>query len=113
MRSGKSTCLCRVLEILASMLLCQLSDWFSHCVVIYRIAIFVLLNTRELCLCIASPLLLARAGCSNMFSLIHGSLTLNWKHPVHSLTPIFHKKHFNIILTFISTYPKWSPLFDL
>jgi hypothetical protein len=62
---------------------------------------------------LASPVLLARAGCSNMFLGTHYNLTPTWIHPVHSLTLIFHKTPFSIILKFICTFPKWSPLFDL
>jgi hypothetical protein len=55
MTSGRFTCLCRVLEILASKALCHLSHWFSHCVLIYLNVIFVLLNTHELYLCTCVP----------------------------------------------------------
>jgi len=111
---GRYTCLCRVLEILASTVLCQLSHWFSHCVLIYLIVVFVLLNTHKSCVCVlASPIMLAPAGYSNMFSVTHYNRTLTWFHPVHSINPIFIKMRFDIVLPFIFTYHKWSPLFDL
>ena len=114
MTSSRSTCLYRVLEILASTVLCQLSHWFSHCVLIYLIVVFVLLNTHKSCVCVlASPIMLAPSGCSKVFSVTHYNRTLIWFHPVHSLNPIFYKTRFDIVLSFICTYHKWSSLFDL
>ena len=93
MTSSRSTCLYRVLEILASTVLCQLSYWFSRCVLIYLIVVFVLLNTHKSCVCVlASPIMLAPSGCSNMFSVTHYNRTLIWFHPVHSLNRFFIRR---------------------